>query len=228
MKPATLLIAITCTAFTLSAASWTQAAEPGGDLPVVVLLGDSIRMNYQQTVVTELEGKATVWSPQENGKDTFYTLQKLPTWLDGRDVSVVHINVGLHDLFLNSSNDQPRHSLDVYSTNLRSIFAKLKELTDAEVMFALTTPVVEERQAQSETYGRVVRRNADIIKYNQRAAEIAHALGVRVNDVHATSIDAGVDDVIRDDGVHLSKQGVEVIGKQVAKSVLSVLQKSTE
>ena len=53
-------------------------------LPLVILLGDSIRMNYQEVATKALQEKATVWSPQENCKHTLYTLQNLEKWLTDR------------------------------------------------------------------------------------------------------------------------------------------------
>jgi len=198
-------------------------------LPVVILLGDSIRMNYQQTVVTELKRKATVWSPKENCRHTEFVLENLEKWVKGRNASVVHINVGLHDMFLSSATGQPRHSLEVYEGNLRAIFTKLQELTDAKIIFALTTPVIESRQAASEGYKRVVRREADVVRYNARAAQIAKETGIEVNDVHGLSIRVGTDDVLREsDGIHLSKVGEEVIGKHVANVIADALRDSTE
>lgn len=197
-------------------------------LPVVILLGDSIRMNYQQTVVAELNGKATVWSPKENCRHTEIVLEQLEKWVKGRNASVVHINVGLHDMFLSSSTRQPRHSLEVYKANLRAIFAKLQDLTDAKIVFALTTPVIESRQAASEGYKRVVRREADVVRYNAIAAQVAIEAGIEVNDVHGLSSRVGTDDILRkSDGIHLSKVGEEVIGKHVASVIENLLLEST-
>ena len=196
------------------------------DLPVVILLGDSIRINYQKTVKAKLEGIATVWSPKENCAHTFFTLENLEKWVKGRDAAVVHINVGLHDLFLNAKTGRPRHDLDTYSANLRAIFAKLNTLTDAKIIFALTTPVVEERQASSKTYGRVVRHNSQIVEYNRAAAEIAKECGARLDDLHTVAVKAGVEEMIREDGVHLSKKGIARIGEQVAACIRSSLEVS--
>jgi len=204
-----------------------QHSKPDS-LPVVILLGDSIRMNYQQTVMDELKGKATVWSPKENCRHTEFVLEQLETWVKGRDASVVHINVGLHDMFLSSSTGQPRHSLGVYEANLRAIFAKLKVLTDAKIIFALTTPVIETRQAASEGYKRVVRREADVVKYNAKAAQIAKEVGVEFNDLHGLATRVGTEDILREsDGIHLSKVGEEVIGKHVASVIVNALRGST-
>ena len=213
-------------AWMMSDGAISETAKHGESetLPVVILMGDSIRMNYQQAVVAGLKGKATVWAPKENCKHTEFLLENLEEWVKGRNAAVVHINVGLHDIFLSSSTDQPRHSLEVYEKNLRAIFAKLKELTDAKIIFAQTTPVIESRQAASEGYKRVVRREADVVKYNAKAAQIAKEADIEVNDLHALSTRVGTYDVLREsDGIHLSKIGEEVIGKHVANVIDAVL-----
>jgi len=202
----------------LAASGEPKGKEP---LPVVILLGDSIRKQYQNAVCAELKGKATVWAPKENCAHTAFTMAHVEKWVKGRNAAVVHINVGLHDLFINARTNRPRHSIDVYADNLQAIFRKLRELTDADIVFALTTPVDETRQATSKTYGRVVRRNPEITAYNQKAAEIAQAFGVRINDVHATVQNAGVETMISDDGVHLSREGIGPVARQVAQSVLA-------
>ena len=207
-----------------AAAESAPAERAGGKpLPVVILLGDSIRKQYQNAVRAQLKGKATVWTPKENCAHTAFTIAHLDKWVKGRNAAVVHINVGLHDLFINARTDRPRHSLDVYAKNLKTIFSKLKELTDAEIVFALTTPVDEERQATSKTYGRVVRRNPEVVAYNLKAAEIARATGVRINDIHSTVLSPGVETTVSGDGVHLSPKGVRLATKQVAQCILAVL-----
>ena len=51
----------------------------------VVLLGDSIRMNYQDAVKTALKDKATIWSPKDNCKHTVYFLENLGSWMKGNE-----------------------------------------------------------------------------------------------------------------------------------------------
>ena len=219
---------VLCLATALFAHAFAAESAPAGppaegSFPVVILLGDSIRMQYQGKVRSTLKGRATVWSPKENCCHTAFTIANLGKWVKGRNAAVVHINVGLHDLYINARTNQPRHSLDVYAKNLRTIFLRLKDLTDADIVFALTTPVNEERQAASKTYKRVVRRNPQIVTYNQKAAEIARECGVRVNDVHAAVLSGGVEAMVCDDGVHLSPKGVTAAAEQVTQSVMAVL-----
>ena len=212
-------------ALTMSLFCTVPQMRPPVRLPSVVLLGDSIRINYQATVTAQLAGQASVWSPSKNGAHTAFTLNHLEEWLKDRNPSVVHINVGLHDLFLNAKTGKPRHSLQVYDQNLRAIFVKLRELTDAEILFALTTDVDEQRQAASTTYGRIVRRRADVGTYNARAREIAKQFQVRVNDLPAAMRSAGIQRMLAQDGIHLSEAGKRVLGQQVARQVLAALRR---
>jgi lysophospholipase L1-like esterase len=192
--------------------------------PLVILLGDSIRMNYQAAVTSELEGKAAVWAPRENCAHTAFTLENLDKWLKGRSPQVIHINVGLHDMYLSSKTGKTRHTLVVYAKNLRAIFTKLQMLTDARIIFALTTAVAEDRQAASKGYARVVRRNTDVDRFNAKAREIAAEFEIAVNDLNAFMKQAGPDKILREsDGIHLSPEGCVAIGKKVAKSIVAEL-----
>jgi lysophospholipase L1-like esterase len=192
--------------------------------PLVILLGDSIRMNYQAGVVEALKGKAEVWAPKENGRDTTFTLESLDGWLADRTPAVVHLNVGLHDLFLDGKTGRPRHNVEIYEKNLRAILTRLKQRPHARIIFALTTKVNEAWQAASQTYGRVVRRNRDIDVYNTRAREIALDLGVAVNDLPAFMKAAGPDHILRpSDGIHLSPDGCRLMGQEVATRILEAL-----
>lgn len=206
------------------------AAEENGKqieaLPVVVLLGDSIRMNYQAAATTALEKTARVWAPKDNCKHSTYLLENLERWLNeaGAAPAVVHVNVGLHDMFLDGKTGRPRHSLELYEQNLRAIFAKLDELCDARIVFALTTAVNEEAQANSKGYQRVVRRNSDVDSYNSKAREIASELGIAVNDLNAFMKKKGATKVLRpSDGIHLSPEGCQLLGGEVARVIVENL-----
>lgn len=194
-----------------------------GDPPGVILLGDSIRMNYQTVVRQKLADNAVVWVPKENGRHTAFTLAKLDEWLRGRRPAVIHINVGLHDLFLSGPTGKPRHSLETYERNLREIFSRLRQRTTARIIFALTTVVDEERQSTSKTYGRVVRRNTDIQRYNARARELAEEAGVTINDLYSFMRRNDPAKLLREDGIHLSPAGCDVVGAEVAHIILREL-----
>jgi len=187
-----------------------------------MLLGDSIRMGYQKTTIHELDGVANVWAPKENCAHTFHTLAKLDTWLDGKTPALIHINCGLHDMWRNE-NGSIRHSEAVYRENLDAIFAKLKTLApDATIVFALTTPVDQDRQITSN-YGRIVRYNKDIPTYNAIAREVAKRHGVQIDDLYTAVESVGTDKLIGGDGVHFNPTGCSVLGKTVAACIRTTL-----
>ena len=196
--------------------------------PTVILLGDSIRMNYQAAATASLGNKAMVWAPKDNCRHTTYMLENLERWLKeaGKAPAVIHVNVGLHDMYLDGKTGKPRHSLELYEKSLRAIFAKLDELSDAKVIFALTTAVDEEDQANSDGYKRVVRRNSDIDTYNAKARVIAKELGIGVNDLNAFMKEEGAKKILRpSDGIHLSPQGCQLMGAEVARVIAARLPK---
>jgi len=197
----------------------TMAKENGNsDLPLIVLLGDSIRMGYQNVAIRELAGTAKVWSPKENCAHTAHTLANLGKWLQDKNPAVIHINCGLHDMWRNEDGSV-RHSQDVYLKNLGAIFAKLKELAPgATLVFALTTPVDQDRQKTSN-YGRIVRYNADIPLYNTAARKLAEAQGLLVDDLYSAVEEVGTQELIGPDGVHFNPEGCKVLGKAVAAFV---------
>ncbi len=217
MKSSRLFLA---TLLCLSVLSMSAADQP----PLVILLGDSIRMNYQKAVTDQLTGKAAVWAPKENCAHTAFTLENLAKWLTGRSPQVVHINVGLHDMYLSAKTGQTRHTLATYEKNLRAIFTKLRNLTDAKIIFALTTAVIEDRQAKSKGYQRVVRRNTDVDRFNAKAREIAQEFGIAVNDLNTFMKKSGPEKILREsDGIHLSPDGCLMIGGKVAEAIVKQL-----
>jgi len=206
--------------------SVSAESDKNAELPEVVLLGDSIRMNYQTAATETLEGKAKVWAPADNCRHTTFMLENLDRWMEGRNPSVIHINVGLHDMFLSAQTGKPRHTLETYEQNLKKVFAKLRELSDAKIIFATTTVVDEALQAKSETYGRVVRRNEHVRRYNAKAMYVAKEFGIQVNDLNAFMAKSGVEKVIREsDGIHLSPEGCEIMGREVARVIMEALKK---
>ena len=66
--------------------------------PKVILIGDSIRMGYQEVVWHELSDIADVWAPMENGGNSENVLNHMETWVLSRTPDIVHLNCGLHDI----------------------------------------------------------------------------------------------------------------------------------
>ena len=156
--------------------------SPAAELPRVVLLGDSIRLGYAPRVAERLSGKAVVISPTANGGDSTNVLAHLDEWVLRQKPDVVHLNCGLHDLKRDKAGGHHQVELDRYTENLRRIVARIRAGTDAALVFADTTPILDERHARrAAEFDRI---EADVRRYNAAATVIMVELGVPVNDLH--------------------------------------------
>lgn len=184
----------------------------------ILLLGDSIRMSYQGEVRRQLNGAARVLFPAENGAHSTNLLLNLYDWAIRPHYDVIHVNAGLWDCRkVVPGGPENVTAPDAYRANVRAILTVLRRETDATLIWASTTPVVQERLDAIRTLrddcGRV---NADIPVYNAIAAGEAAALGVPVNDLHAAVMAGGPESMICADGVHYTDAGAARLGEIVA------------
>jgi lysophospholipase L1-like esterase len=206
----------------LSAASAARGDDPPGK-PVVVLLGDSIRMGYAPFVAERLKGVAEVVSLDENGGDTGNVLKHLDEWVISRKPApaVVHFNAGLHDLKTDPKTGEKQVGLDAYKANLEKIVKRLDRETAARLIFATTTPVIDARHQATKPF---IRREADVEAYNRAAlAVVAASPSVTVDALHALVVGLGAASALVEDGVHFNKDAYKAIGDQVARSVKAAL-----
>jgi lysophospholipase L1-like esterase len=187
----------------------------------IVLVGDSIRLGYQETVRAELAGWADVWGAEQNGGTSENVLAHLDEWAIMHQPDVLHVNCGLHDLRKEFGQDTMAVPLDAYAKNVQAILTRLKAETNAVVIWALTTPVNQEWHHQNKLYDRF---EVDVVAYNTVAADIARGLGIVVDDLFATITSAGCDDLLLPDGVHFKPEGYVLLGKSVAACIRSVME----
>jgi isoamyl acetate esterase len=196
----------------------------GGEMKLkkVILLGDSIRMGYQNEVIKKLKGKATVWSPKENCQDSAFVIRNLDKWLTNKDSDIIYINCGLHDIFLDS-NMTCRRSPEKYAENLDIIFTNIRKLCkNAVIIFALTTPVDEAKQKTSKTYGRLVRRNSDVDKYNAVAIKIAGKHNIKTDNLNVILKKAVPKNMLVSDGIHLNGKGIQIVSRHIADKIIKI------
>ncbi len=86
--------------------------------------------------------------------------------------------------------------------------------------------MVDEKRQPESGYGQVVRRNADIEIYNAKARAVAKESGITVNDLNAFMKKTGPEKILTSDGVHLSPEGRELMGAEVARVISEHLTKS--
>lgn len=182
----------------------------------IVLIGDSIRIGYQDTVRSVLDGWGEVWAPDQNGGTSVNVLDHFDEWIVSRQPDILHVNCGLHDLKKDFGQDVATVPPDRYADNVRQILMRAQNETGATIVWALTTPVNQDRHHRTKGFDRF---EADVVAYNKVATGIAGELGVAVNDLHSAVCDEGRDGLLVHDGVHFSPRGYAFLGQMVADCI---------
>lgn len=185
-------------------------------MPLIVLIGDSIRMGYQSFVQEELRDEAEVWGPTQNGGTSSNVLAHLEEWVISRDPDVVHLNCGLHDIKKEFGAENNNIPLEEYRKNVERILRTILENTSAKVIWAMTTPVNERRHHETKGFDRF---ETDVEAYNREATQIAQELGVRINNLYEVVMKSGRDRLLQKDGVHFTEEGSALLGRAVAEAV---------
>ena len=180
----------------------------------IVLIGDSIRLGYEDVVRRELAGRAEILSPEDNGGNSLNVLAHLKEWVISREPDVVHINCGLHDIKREFGAAHNAVPLTAYKLNVKRIIQNLLHETRSRVVWATTTPVNQAWHPQIKGFDRF---EADVVDYNRAAREMVEEFGLEINDLCSLVIKAGRDRLLQPDGVHFSPAGCELLGKAVAK-----------
>lgn len=245
---------------TATSPSSVPAVTPDGEaaLPLVALIGDSIRMGYAPLVAERLRGKARVYSPALNGGDTANVLSKLDEGIFQHQPDVVHLNCGLHDLRLirpeaaggasgaaagaegaggaiaaagaggatGATTGSPADGaasrlyqvpIEDYRAHLKEIVARIRANSQASLVFANTTPILDDRHAQRRAA--FERHEADVLRYNAVALEVMREAGVPVHDLHWVVEDGGPEQMLGRDGTHYTPEGYDRLAQAVADCV---------
>jgi lysophospholipase L1-like esterase len=181
----------------------------------LILIGDSIRMGYQDTVAESLKDFAQIDCPEDNGGTSANVLAHLDAWAIDKQPDIVHINAGLHDL-AREPDGSTRVAIDAYEQNVRTILTRLRDQTGALVIWALTTPVNQRLHHENKSFDRF---EDDVVRYNAVARRVAEQMNVAINDLYTFVMDAGRDDLLVDDGVHFTDEGKRKLGDRVAQVV---------
>lgn len=149
-----------------------------------LLLGDSIRMGYEEAVKNSLQGIIDVYSPKDGNlyaSHLFRFVHEFKNLVPG-EVDVIHWNAGLWDVMRNLE-EEPQTPIEIYKYYIeRTCKRILKAYPKAKVIFATTTSVQTEKMHKD-----CIRYNEDIELYNKAAVEIVKKYGFEVNDLYAVS-----------------------------------------
>ena len=186
------------------------------EAPLALIAGDSISIGYTPHVRKLLEGRFKVEHHPDNGGTSANMLHHMAEWILLRDPDVIHINAGLHDLAVDPGKEGPRITTDQYEKNLREIVRRLKSETSARIIWATTTPVVDEWHARVKGF---IRRDTHVRVYNRIARKVMEKAGVEINDLYQVIMDADPKKCIKPDGVHMNDHGNHLLAGAVAKAI---------
>lgn len=198
--------------------AWGQT--PPNDLPKVVLVGDSIRMGYAPLVEKALAGKAVIVSAKANGGDSSNVLRNLDEWVIRQQPAVVHFNCGIHDTKKFKDTGRFQVSPEQYEANLRRIVERIRSQTQATVLFATSTPILDARAATTRSQAEYALLEASIEQYNAIARKVMQELQVPIDDLHAVFPDAtSRAEALGADGVHFKDAAKAKLAEAVTAAV---------
>ena len=180
----------------------------------VILLGDSVRMQYQPVVAEKLSGIAEISGPEENGRWSGYTLNSLRFWLPGMpSPDLVQWNAGLWDMGDDYQEGRHFYPPDLYEETCRRLCRVLRKFTgkpDLPIVIATTTPTMHGD-------------HGDILQYNDILRKVASEENALVNDLYSV-VSPAKETMIGEDHIHLTPAGVEAVAEQTAQVLRGVIQ----
>ena len=188
----------------------------------VLLLGDSLRINYQEKVRELLADVCEVVWPDDNCRYTLYTLWNLRDWHDNyydwNDLALVHWNNGIWDHHRTADDLIPVSTPEQYLYYNRRLYQQLARYTD-NLIWATTTPAGKgyEQRLDWFTAPTLEEWNDEIALYNELVSTYLAHQGVAIDDLFGAVMQHP--EYLREDGFHLSPAGVEGMGKQVADCI---------
>lgn len=202
--------------------------ESTTSLPRVLIIGDSISIYYTEPLRENLKGRAIVEHNPGNAEHSGHGLAHLDEWLGDTEWAVIHFNHGLHDLkYVDQDGnhvtaEEAGHiqvPLDQYERNLEAMVLRLKE-TGAHLIFATTTPY------PNRLIGPI--RVANLAEqYNAVALQIMEKHAVAVNDLYAFALPR-LPEIQKPSDVHFTTEGSRILGEEVARQIVGVLESAGE
>lgn len=144
-------------------------------LPRVLVIGDSISMNYHDAAKKALDGIANYHRIEGNAFTVKHGVRNANLWLGnhhekGLHWDVIQFNHGLHDLKQSYNQDTDTWGeysvpLDQYQKQLEQLIGILRQ-TGAKLIWCTTTPVPKDNK------GRYARRRGAAAEFNRAAEEV--------------------------------------------------------
>ena len=192
----------------------------------VWLIGDSVRMFYQNEVISQLDDQYQVFAPNENCRFSSYVLNSLRFWLNEfPSPDIVHFNAGLWDTAILYHEDGCFIPIEEYVRNMKIILRELKN-TGAQIIFATTTPVSDHKTALPGPMP-PAHKNQDIIAYNRAVLEAYKNEDIVVDDLFSI-LYPEKEKYLSDDLIHPNADGVKLLGTAVARCIRDTASKRSQ
>jgi len=186
----------------------------------VVLIGDSIRMGYQPLVAEKCKD-AEVWGPKENCRHSVWVLDHFQEWVADQEPDILHVNFGLHDAAIQPDGEHQILPAQ-YRLCLRRFIAKVKQLDKTRMIWATSTPVYRP-EPEKAMHQWNIHEAAEVKKYNAAALEIVNSAELAVNDLHDVIVRNDFAKCLREDGVHMTEFGNEVLSNAVVRAIRALM-----
>ena len=190
----------------------------------VLLLGDSIRMGYDDFVKEELKECEVIYDKDDNGRFSSYTIWMF-NFLNNQygPFDVVHFNNGYWDMHNEGPNKEREVPIEDYIHNFKRLITFIKS-TGAIPIFATTTPIYDTDKKEGE-FEPIDYKNDWVIEYNEAALKLMKEENVIVNDLYSLLYDKEKRHYKCSDSLHLTTEGYKKCALQVAKVIREVINK---
>ncbi len=198
------------------------------NLPRVLVIGDSISMNYHDSAKAALKGQANYYQVEGNAGPSDRGVSNLELWLgdyqkQGFHWDVIQFNFGLHDLkqpFDDTTKTFGAHQNELkdYKKNLKKVAKSLLK-TKAKLIWCTTTPV------PNSSKGPFARKKDEDLIYNQAAFEVIQKYPeIQINDINSKVRQSSLFNFWREgNNVHFKDKEQVFLGQQVAEAILKRL-----
>ena len=188
--------------------SWCDETQKG-DLPRVLLVGDSITYGYQEKVRTLLQGICYVdYVSTSYAIDAKMYNHLVYNFITDSKYDLVHFNNGLHGIHISKRS---------YKSRLKKLISKV----DKDVKMMLVTTTVVYREGNKRLDGAWMKR---VRERNAVMEELAKEKGYAVDDLYAVSLSIPKDKRY-EDGTHYLEDGYMIFANAVAEKIKEELKK---
>lgn len=204
-----------------------SASAPSSQRPDLLLLGDSISIQYTLALAEQLsrcvdlyfmvkvknqpifQWLASKEHSRLNVRSSSHFQKRSRHWINRGSYDAIVLNVGIHDIKDLVEVGKASTGLKTYEANLEAIIKLIKDRS-THVFFVTTLPVASHI---SDQYPREI-----IDQANQIAQDLSAKAGVNLINISSIA-DDNSEIFYAQDGLHLNEQGVDLVADEIANIV---------